>query len=358
MTKDTKIAKKNAKTEVAKAAPAKVEKAAPAKVDKKAGKKAVPAKKVESSESESSESSESEDEKDESEEESSESESEEKEEEESEEESEEEKMIDHKRKREEQSAGAPASKVAKSEDTNVFVGGLPFAATEESVKQFFSSCGSIKEVRLIMDRQTGRAKGFGYVDFATPEAATKALEFNNADFEGRYLRVDLAGSKPVPGNDNAGPSQKPPSKTVFIGGLSFNSTVESLTEAFSECGDLKEVRICKDQEGNSRGFGYAEFESVEAATKAIDYNETEFEGRQIRVNFADDKPAGGGRGGFGGGRGGGRGGFGGDRGGRGGFGGGRGGFGGGRGGGRGGFGGDRGGRGGGRGGFGGGRGRF
>jgi len=377
MTKDNKIAKKNAKTAVA------VQKKAPAVVQKKdtktKGKKEVPAKKVESSSSESESESSSEEEEEEkkkseseeseesSEEESSEEESEESDEEESSEEEEEEEEESNKRKREDDTeTAAPASKVAKTESEEpqsltVFVGGLPFAATENTVADYFASCGAIKEVRLMSDRQTGRPKGFGYIEFETAEGVKKAIEYDGSDYDGRSLRVNMADQRPAIRDSPAARDEKPPCNTVFIGGLSFNSTVESITEAFGECGNVVEVRIMKDEEGNSRGFGYIEFGSIEDATNACKYNNTDFEGRTIRVNFAGDKPqgGGGGRGGFGGGRGGGRGGFGGGRGGgRGGFGGdrgGRGGFGGGRGGGRGGFGGDRGGRGG-RGGFGGGRG--
>ncbi len=143
------------------------------------------------------------------------------------------------------------------------------------------------------------------------------------------------------------------SKKLFVGGLSWGTDDHGLRQAFEPFGDVLDAKVITDREtGRSRGFGFVTFADASAADDAMDQmNESQLDGRSIRVTEANERPAGGGggggRGGFGGGGGGGRGGFGGGGGGFGG-GGGRGGFGGG--GDRGGFGGGGGGRGGDRGG--------
>jgi RNA recognition motif-containing protein len=118
---------------------------------------------------------------------------------------------------------------------------------------------------------------------------------------------------------------------LYVGNLSFNSTVDTLRTAFSESGEVVDAHIVKDRDtGRSRGFGFVTMGSEEQAQRAIQsMNGAMLDGRALRVNEAQERTGGGG-GGFGGPRGGGGGG--------GGFGGGGGGRGGG------GFGGDRGGR--------------
>ncbi|KAF4995475.1 hypothetical protein FGRMN_5096 [Fusarium graminum] len=97
---------------------------------------------------------------------------------------------------------------------------------------------------------------------------------------------------------------------VFVGGLSWATTTDTLRSKFSEFGEVTDAIVMTDREtGRSRGFGFVTFGSQEEANAAIDaLNEQEFEGRQIRVSEANQGGRGGGRGGFGGGRGGGYGG--------------------------------------------------
>ncbi|KAJ5488336.1 hypothetical protein LT330_010549 [Penicillium expansum] len=120
---------------------------------------------------------------------------------------------------------------------------------------------------------------------------------------------------------------------LFIGGLSWNTDDNSLRQRFEEFGVVEDATVVKDRDtGRSRGFGFVRFSTDEEATAAMNaMNNQEFDGRQIRVDKATERAAGGGgRGGFGGGgyRGGGNGGYGG---GQGGYGGGQGGYGGGQG---------------------------
>ena len=98
------------------------------------------------------------------------------------------------------------------------------------------------------------------------------------------------------------------SKKLFVGGLSWGTTDDGLHGAFSQFGEIVEAKVITDREtGRSRGFGFVTFANDEGATKAIaEMDGTELDGRTIKVNEAEDKPArsgggGGGRGGYGGG---------------------------------------------------------
>jgi RNA recognition motif-containing protein len=135
---------------------------------------------------------------------------------------------------------------------------------------------------------------------------------------------------------------------LYVGNLSFHTTDDAVQAAFSQCGEVTDVKVVLDRDtGRSRGFAFVTMASDDAAQKAIaELNGSMLDGRPLRVNEAEERsPRGGGGGGRGfGGGGGGGGGYGGGGGGRGGRGGGGGGYGGGGGGGgRGGRGGDRGG---------------
>lgn len=116
-------------------------------------------------------------------------------------------------------------------------------------------------------------------------------------------------------------------RKLFVGNLSFSTEESTLQDLFGQAGPVESVRVMRDQAtGRSRGFGFVEMGSEDAARAAIEkFNETEVDGRRLAVNEARPPAQGGGRGfggGGGGGRGGGFGGGGGGRGGGGGFGGG------------------------------------
>ena len=76
---------------------------------------------------------------------------------------------------------------------NLFVGSLPYATTEDSLKEAFSKAGNVESVKIIVDKWSGRSKGFGFVEMASDEEAKKAIEmFNGQEFEGRTLVVNEA----------------------------------------------------------------------------------------------------------------------------------------------------------------------
>ena len=75
----------------------------------------------------------------------------------------------------------------------LFVGNLPFHATEDLISQRMAQCGEVRGVDLILDRVTGRPRGFAFVEMATAEGMQKAIaELDGKDFEGRLLAVKVA----------------------------------------------------------------------------------------------------------------------------------------------------------------------
>ncbi|OZC10347.1 hypothetical protein X798_02654 [Onchocerca flexuosa] len=77
-----------------------------------------------------------------------------------------------------------------------FIGNLPYSAREEDVANFFWQVGPVTSVRIVLDRDTGRPRGFGFCEFETEAAAEQAVgSMNHAEFMGRQLRVDRAISR-------------------------------------------------------------------------------------------------------------------------------------------------------------------
>lgn len=77
--------------------------------------------------------------------------------------------------------------------TKLFVGNLAFKVTESDLEQLFSQHGSVTEALVMLDRQTGRSRGFGFVTMESAEAAKAAVEaLNGSQFEGRPLTVNEA----------------------------------------------------------------------------------------------------------------------------------------------------------------------
>lgn len=75
----------------------------------------------------------------------------------------------------------------------LYVGGLSYSTTEDSLKDAFSQAGTVETATIIIDKMSGRSKGFGFVEMATDEEAAKAIEmWNGKEFEGRTLTVNEA----------------------------------------------------------------------------------------------------------------------------------------------------------------------
>jgi len=75
----------------------------------------------------------------------------------------------------------------------LYVGNLPYSANEQTLRDLFSQCGTVESLNLITDRDTGRPKGFAFVEMSSDEEAEKAIaDLNETDCQGRAMRVSEA----------------------------------------------------------------------------------------------------------------------------------------------------------------------
>ncbi len=92
--------------------------------------------------------------------------------------------------------------------TTIYVGNLPFNATDQDVRSLFERHGKVDSVKLINDRETGKPRGFGFVDMPSNEAQTAIQALNGFQMDGRALRVNEAQERPQRPRQGGGPFRR------------------------------------------------------------------------------------------------------------------------------------------------------
>lgn len=77
-------------------------------------------------------------------------------------------------------------------EAKIYVGNLPYKTSDEDLREFFNDCGNIVDLKLIIDKATGRSKGFAFISFDHADAVQEALKLNSAMLDGRQIKVSLA----------------------------------------------------------------------------------------------------------------------------------------------------------------------
>jgi RNA recognition motif-containing protein len=89
--------------------------------------------------------------------------------------------------------------------TKLYVGNLSFGITDNDLQEYFAQAGTVESVKIIEDRETGRSRGFGFVEMSSAEEAQAAIEqFNGQDLDGRNLVVNEARPREEGGGGNRG----------------------------------------------------------------------------------------------------------------------------------------------------------
>jgi len=90
-------------------------------------------------------------------------------------------------------------------EKKLYVGNLPYSTNDASLSELFSSCGEVVSAKVITDSDSGRSKGFGFVEMATTDEAKKAIEqLDNRELDGRNIRVNEAKPKTESRSDRNG----------------------------------------------------------------------------------------------------------------------------------------------------------
>ncbi len=178
---------------------------------------------------------------------------------------------------------APPGSGEKDKRT-VYVNNLTFDVTKERLEKLFEPHGKVADVRIIKDPNTGKAKGYAYVEFATEEAAKAAQTLNKTRFEGRVIQV-LPSVSDRKKRDSVG-------NTAHINNLSYEADEKDLIDYFEgkvgkDC--VKKTIVIRDAEGGSQGFGFVEFQTEDQLTQALALKDRMVKGRPVVIRRSTRK---------------------------------------------------------------------
>ena len=181
-------------------------------------------------------------------------------------------------------------------ENTVFVGNLSWEATRQGIHDMVNDVmgeGKAVKIRLAIDRNTQRPRGFGYIDFVDAESADRAIELlNGLNLDGRDIRVDRP-TKREDGMSGSGrrPQQRNNQNTVFLGNLSWDVTEELLEDMLNDLlgpDQFEKVRMSVDRDtGRMKGYAHVDFVDESGVERAItELNGIELLGRALRVDHA------------------------------------------------------------------------
>ena len=165
----------------------------------------------------------------------------------------------------------------------IYVGNLSSHTTERDLTSLFEQVGRVVAVRVMTDRETGRPKGFGFIEMGSEEADKAIMQLNRADLNGQAISVSEARPRPQSTGDRGSPPAR-----VFVGNLPYSATGAELKEFFSTVGPVSSVILPVDREsGKPRGFAFVEFPDPAHANAAVQrFHNQPFKDRPLVVNEA------------------------------------------------------------------------
>jgi len=177
----------------------------------------------------------------------------------------------------------------------LFVGGIARGVETPQLQDLFAQHGEVVDAIVMVDRETGNNRGFGFVTFAKDEDADKAIAaLNKSELAGRKITVNDAdsGAKKRGGKDGGargGRKETPDgSARMYVGGLPWETSNEGLKVLFANHGTVHDVHVITDKgTGKSKGFGFVTMPEAEAKTAIVELNGFKFNGRTLKVQLAN-----------------------------------------------------------------------
>ncbi|KAJ2779283.1 hypothetical protein H4R18_004091 [Coemansia javaensis] len=151
--------------------------------------------------------------------------------------------------------------------SRVYVGSINFELTEEHIHRVFAEFGSVRSVSMSKDAATGRHKGFGFVEYDVPEAASLAMEtMNGTMLGGRQLRIGRPNSYSAALAHEFPP---PPDERIYVANVNEAIGEDVLREIFAPFGEVRACVLAPDLAARKhRGWGFVEFGAADAAEQA------------------------------------------------------------------------------------------
>ncbi|CCF57161.1 hypothetical protein KAFR_0C01680 [Kazachstania africana CBS 2517] len=165
------------------------------------------------------------------------------------------------------------------DNCKMFIGGLNWETTEETLRDYFNKYGHVTDLKIMKDSNTGRSRGFGFLTFEHPSSVDEVVKTQHI-LDGKV--IDPKRSIPREEQDKTG--------KIFVGGIGADVRPKEFEEFFSQYGNIIDAQLMLDKDtGRSRGFGFVTYDSPDAVDRVCQSKYIEFKGKQIEIKRAQPR---------------------------------------------------------------------
>ncbi|KAF7477209.1 Hypothetical predicted protein [Marmota monax] len=148
----------------------------------------------------------------------------------------------------------------------LFIGGLSFKTTEESLRNYYQQWGKVTDCVVVRDPASKRSRGFGFVTFSSKAEVDAAIAARPHSIDGRVVEPKRAVAREESGK----PGARVTVKKLFVGGIKEDTEEHHLRDYFKEYGKIDTIEIITDrQSGKKRGFGFVTFDDPDPVDKIV-----------------------------------------------------------------------------------------